>query len=153
MKLVLNQNEHAEETCVHIEYPQMTPHLEKVLEVVRNGESDVSLCGRLEVDEVDVFIPVKSIYYFDSVDKRTYAYLDSAVYRISHRLAELEVDLERHGFVRINKSNIVNVYKIAAIKPSANMRVHVVLENGEQLVINRSYKKKFENYLKKKRGV
>lgn len=153
MKLVLNQNERAVEACVTIEYPQMTPHLERVLDVVRFDESDMSLCGRLEEDDVDVFVPVKSIYYFDSVDKRTYAYQAHAVYRIPHRLAELEVDLDRLGFVRINKSNIVNVYKISAIKPSANMRVHVVLDNGEQLVINRSYKKKFEKYLKSKRGV
>ena len=51
------------------------------------------------------------------------------------------------GFVRINKATVVNLYKIESIRNDFEMRVLVRLENQELLVINRRYKKDFNECL------
>ena len=53
-----------------------------------------------------------------------------------------------YGFVQIGKSTIVNAKKIEHIVPDINMRMHLILENEERLVVNRSYKKEFMAHLK-----
>lgn len=54
------------------------------------------------------------------------------------------------GFARNNKSMLVNVYHIQELKAQVNMRVNIVMDNGEQIVLNRSYKNEFYKYLEKK---
>lgn len=54
------------------------------------------------------------------------------------------------GFARNNKSMLVNIYHIKELKAQVNMRVNIVLDNGEQIVLNRSYKNEFYKYLEKR---
>ena len=89
------------------------------------------------------------MFYFESVDKKTIAYLEDQVLRIDLRLQELEDAFFENGFVRISKTTVLNVYRISSIKPTVNMRVIAVLENGEKIQINRSYKAKFNQFLSK----
>ncbi|MGX8795324.1 LytTR family DNA-binding domain-containing protein [Fusibacter sp. JL298sf-3] len=146
MKLNLNKVAQCEEPLVTIEYAQMDPHIERVVSVVRE---DAVLPAKAVGGNQTQFIPFDAVYYFESVDKRTFLYLEKDVYEINKALSALE---GVQGFVRIGKSHVVNIYKIESIKPALNMRVHAYLDNGEQLVINRTYKKHFENYLVEKRG-
>lgn len=88
---------------------------------------------------------VSELFYFESVDKKCFAYMESEVFQIEANLIELESTLMDQGFVRINKSTIVNLYRIQYIKSELNMRVHAYLENGEILIISRHYKKVFED--------
>jgi len=99
-------------------------------------------------NEVHMLLP-NDIFYFESVDKKCFAYLSGEVYQIDSNLIKLEQTLSDIGFVRINKSTIVNIYKIDYVKYELNMRVHAYLENGEILVINRYYKKEFQNCIDK----
>lgn len=57
------------------------------------------------------------------------------------RLQDLEDAYFESGFVRVNKSTVLNVFRIHTIKPELNMRVIAVLDNGERIQINRSYKR------------
>ena len=45
--------------------------------------------------------------------------------------------------MRIGKSTAVNLYKVNKVKADLNMRLHLVMKNGEMLILNRSYKKSF----------
>lgn len=94
-------------------------------------------------------IATKDIYYFESVDKKCFAYLEKDIYQMDTNLNELEIDLSEFAFVRVNKSTIVNLYKIDYIKAELNMRVHAYLENGEILIISRHYKKIFQDSIEK----
>lgn len=87
------------------------------------------------------------IFYFESVDKKTFAYLESSVWEVDISLREAEERFAGLGFVRINKSTVVNLYRIDAIQNDFEMRVIARLENNETLVINRHYKKSFRNRL------
>ena len=62
-------------------------------------------------------------------------------------LASCEEMLWNYGFVRVSKSNLINIYKIKQLKPDLNMKVYVSFDNGERICINRAYKKAFNEYL------
>lgn len=64
------------------------------------------------------------------------------------RLSELEDVYSEYGFIRVNKSMVLNIYKINSLKPELNMKVIALLDNGEKVQINRSYKAKFNLFLK-----
>ncbi len=51
------------------------------------------------------------------------------------------------GFARNSKSMLVNVYHVQELNAQMNMRVNIVMNNGEQIVLNRSYKNEFWTYI------
>ena len=68
-------------------------------------------------------------------------------------LSACEEMLWNYGFVRVSKSNLINIYKIRQLKPDLNMKVYASFDNGERICINRSYKKSFNEYLLKMKGM
>lgn len=100
-----------------------------------------------KVNDKEIIFSLKDVYYFESVDKKTFAYLDNQVVRIDIRLQDLENVYFESGFIRVNKSTILNIYKINSLKSEINMRVMALLDNGERIQINRSYKAKFNSFL------
>lgn len=134
-----------EEERIDIFYHEMTPVLQKAAAVLKN-EKPV-LTGIVEGEKE--LLDLEEIYYFDTVDRRSFAYTKDKTYQLSKSISALEEELSVYGFVRINKANLVNIYQIRKIRPEPNMRISAVLRNGEKLQINRSYKHSFEEYLKK----
>lgn len=149
IRLNLYEDEKNTDEHIDIYYSEMKPVIKKVIDIV-NQEKPV-LAGTIDGEKV--FLKMEAVYYMDTVDKRVYAYTKEKVYQLQYSLAQLEEMLGDYGFVRINKSNLVNIFKIEKIKPEVNMRVGAMFDNGEKLYINRSYKKSFNDYLKKMKGV
>lgn len=131
------------ENRIDIYYSSMTPTLERVIGIIRQDKP--LIYGTCEDEKI--LLELEDILYFDTVDRRSFAYTSKLACQISQTIGNLEEELSGFGFVRINKSNIVNIYKIKKIKPEANMRIKVLLVNGEYLQINRTYKRSFEKYL------
>ncbi len=104
------------------------------------------LMGKSE--NAEVIFSLNDVYYFESVDKKTFACLDNDVLKVEMRLSDFESAYFEFGFIRVNKSTILNVYKIKSLKSELNMKVIALLENGEKIQINRSYKSKFNLFLK-----
>lgn len=68
-------------------------------------------------------------------------------YRIKEKLYELEELLTGEGFIRINKSNIINILHINEIVPWFNGRLLLKLDNGKEVEVSRSYAGDFKNFL------
>lgn len=98
-------------------------------------------------DNVLYFINSSEILYFDSVDNRTFLYTTDDVMEINQRLYELENILSDKDFVRISKSQIVNINKIQSLKPELNRTILATMCNNEQLSISRKYVKTIRNIL------
>ena len=58
-------------------------------------------------------IAASDIYYFETVDNKVFAYCKQSVYEVKERLYQLEEVIEELPFMRISKSMIVNIEKIA----------------------------------------
>ena len=108
-------------------------------------EESQKLIGRK--DGIEKRLLLQEIYYFEAVEKKCFAYLEKQVYQVEGNLQTLEEQYGNLGFVRINKSMVLNILKINELKACVNMKTQAILENGEVVVINRSYKKQFAKRL------
>ena len=97
--------------------------------------------------EMKYNIPIVDIFYVESVDDRTFIYLNSDCYETAHKLYELEEILNERRFIRISKSVIVNLLKIECVKPALNGRYLCHLTNGEDVIISRKYVPEFKEKL------
>lgn len=93
------------------------------------------------------FVNSQDVLYFESVDNRMFLYTEDNVMEIRQRLYELELLLPREDFIRISKSQIVNINKIRALRPEINRTILATMCNGEQLSVSRKYVKPFRNLL------
>lgn len=94
-----------------------------------------------------------SIYYLEVVDRKLFAYQEKQVYQLDYSLRHFLECFDSHGFVQIGKSTVVNLYKIDQVKADLNMRLRLLLDNGECLILNRTYKKTFLDALEHLREV
>lgn len=144
MKLKIEQSDSFEEAEIHIKCGIIDEDLQHIIDEIRTrmfsvqGMKDGAVYN-LSLDE---------IYYFESVDNKTFAYCEQEVYQCTYKLYELDEKICKLSFMRISKSVIANITKIKFIRPQLNGRFEVVFYNGEKQIVNRSYvkelRKKFE---------
>lgn len=141
MKLLIEQSNEYTDAEIIIKCGIVDDRLESIIQHIRlqmfsvTGTKD----GETRV------ISLGDIFYFESIDERTFIYLQSDVYECSMKLYELEEQLEKANFVRISKSCIVNIMRLDSVKPLLNSRYEAKLENGEKLIINRHYLPAFKS--------
>lgn len=85
------------------------------------------------------FVNLLDVLYFESVDNRTFLYTEDDVMEVKQRLYELEIILSDKDFIRISKSQIININKVKSLKPELNRTILATMYNGEQLHISRKY--------------
>ena len=90
-------------------------------------------------DDRQYQIPVVDIFYIESVDDRTFIYLEQDCYESRKKLYEFEAVLASRRFARISKAVIINLMKIVSISPALNGRFLCKLTNGEEVIISRKY--------------
>lgn len=150
MKLKLNKDETLYEDKIDIQYRKMTPTIKQVVRIVKSSSKHYEIVGKCE-DGKNAFINADDVFYLESVDKKTFMYTKEDVYEVQEPLTHFENELRSFGYIRVNKSVVINIYHIESIKPEINMRVTAIMENGEKLMINRSYKRNFVEFLKERR--
>lgn len=120
---------------------------EKLMHLIYALLDNQRLTGYME-DKIVKLSP-KEIYYFEAVDNKIFAYTAKETYEIHKKLYEIEQEFEYMDFLRISKSTIVNISKIAYVKPIFNGRFEAKLKNEEKIIVSRQY----VSELKKKIGI
>ena len=99
-------------------------------------------------DDRQYQLPVVDIFYIESVDDRTFIYLEKDCYESRKKLYEFENVLASRRFARISKAVIINLMKIVSIAPALNGRFLCRLTNGEEVIISRKYVPEIKERLK-----
>ena len=150
MKLNLYEDKNNLDEHVDIYFANMRPVIRQLIDTVNADRPKLS--GRPADEDLDdgeeILLDPREIYYLDHIDRKLFAYTKNGVYRLMNTLAACEEMLWNYGFVRVSKSNLINIYKIKQLRPDLNMKVYASFDNGERICINRSYKKSFNEYLK-----
>ena len=135
MKITINESDELDDIEIVVNCKRVDENLLKMIAAIRAFDKKITGTkeGKVFVLEVD------DIYYFESVDKKTFIYLHKDVYESSLRLYELEEKFSNSDFFRASKSTIINLSKIKVITPIFGGRIEVVLENDEKLVVSRQY--------------
>lgn len=79
------------------------------------------------------------IFYAEAVDGKTFLYTSDMVLESGHSLAALQEKHENTGFVRVGKSQLVNLFHVGKLKSLPNSRIEITLKNGEKLIASRHY--------------
>ncbi|MCM1122634.1 MAG: LytTR family transcriptional regulator DNA-binding domain-containing protein [Eubacterium sp.] len=138
MKIRYKRDSSLREDTVDIQYREENEQIE----VIRNFFSSLqSITGKRD-DEVCVLHP-GSIYYLEMVDRKFFAYQEKDVYQIDYSMKHFLDCFKDEGFVQISKNTVVNLYRIKWVRTDLNMRLKLVLDNDETIVLNRTYKKNF----------
>ncbi len=135
MKIKEEQNLSCNEIEVIIKYSQKDKQVHRIIDFLQSFDMQIKCTG----DNAERMINILDIYYIESVDKKTFVYLENAVYRTDFRLYQLKSRLQTYGFVQISKSCILNINVLDSIRPLFNSRMEAALKNGEKVNINRSY--------------
>ena len=92
-----------------------------------------------DVDGEVRIVSAGEILYVESVDGRSFAYTGDAVLEMPLRLCELEERLIDAGFVKVARNCLVNLCRIAGLRPYVGGRLLARLDNDEEIVISRKY--------------
>ena len=135
MDLKVTQITKSETETLEIRCHKVSDEVREIVSFIKSRQGMIS--GKIDGNICE--IPILDIYYFESVDNRSFAYTASDNYEINMRIYELE-ELLRHGsFVRIQKGMLVNLLKIKSIKPGLSGRYVALLKNKEEVIISRNY--------------
>lgn len=118
-----------------IRYAKTNKRLKRLITLIQSFDTRI----KCNDENIERYVNVSDIFYIESVDKRTFIYLEKDVLRTDYRLYQLAEKLEDFGFVQISKSCIMNINTLESIKPLINSRMEATLQNGERLYITRKY--------------
>jgi len=128
LKLLIDQSPDNEEVEITIKCGMIDPGLEKLIEQIRLYS--FSITAKKEGRTYP--ISLSDIYYFESIDNRTFLYAEHEVYECG---------------LRLSKSCILNVRMLKSVRALLNGKMEAELENGEKVIINRHYVEKLKRKL------
>ena len=120
----------------------LTEEIQNAVDILEKNKRSIPVMN----SEETIMCPLDRVYYFESVDKRTFVYTKDKCYETKYRLYELEKMIP-YDFFRCSKAMIINIKKIASVKAEFNARMRAVLLNGEEVVISRNYVKDLKGKL------
>lgn len=107
--------------------------------------NEVVICSREESFEL---IKVEQVFYFEAEGDYTYCKTENERLKVKMKLYKIEQDYSSKGFIRINKSIIVNVLRVNEIVPWFGGRILLRFDSLDvKLEVSRNYTKKFKSYL------
>ncbi|MCR4678962.1 MAG: LytTR family transcriptional regulator DNA-binding domain-containing protein [Lachnospiraceae bacterium] len=143
MKIDIKKIDSGEDEVI-LRYKEVTPKIKRILDAL-NGENN-RLVGRK--DDKQVVVDTGEILYIESVDDKTFAYTEGDVVRVDNTLQGITEALDDIKFFRCSKSMIINVDKVRVLKSLSSNRIDATLENGEHILISRTYASDFRKLLK-----
>lgn len=141
---------------MNIDIVEQKKDLQVIIECKQINEQIIRLKSHIELFDNKIqaksenevcFINSADVLYFESVDNRIFLYTEDKVMEIKQRLYELELILSDKDFIRISKSQIVNINKVSSLKPEINRTILLTMCNKERLSVSRKYVKAFRQML------
>lgn len=144
MKIKTEQDLSCKDMEITIKYAQEDRQVTRILDFLQSLDMQI----RCSIDDAEQMIDIADIYYIESVDKKTFIYLEKEVCQIDFRLYQLKEKLQSSGFVQISKSCLLNINALESIRPLFNSRMEATLKNGEKVCVNRKYLKDVKKALR-----
>lgn len=143
MKYTIEQITNGENEVI-VRYRKRTLEVERILSFL-NGER-LKLVGYQ--DKTLTVTEPNNILYIESVDGKTFAYTEDDVLRLDCTLSQCGQILSEINFFRCSKSMILNIDKVSSLKSLPSNRIDAEMNNGEHIIISRTYASDFRKRLK-----
>ena len=96
-----------------------------------------------------LFVRTEDIDWVEASGNYVRLHMKEQSYLFRETMNQMEARLDAQRFFRIHRSRIVNTERIKELQPWFNGEYVVVLQNGTQLRLSRSYREKLEERLGK----
>jgi two-component system, LytTR family, response regulator len=93
------------------------------------------------------FVPVQTIDWIEAEGKYVNVHVGKDAHLLRESLTALENKLNPKLFARIHRSSIVNVERIKELQPWFHGDYRVILNNGTELILSRTYRKRFQELI------
>lgn len=135
MKITIETPMPGEEDEVIVRAAHLDERILNLIAALKNDSGQIT--GYL--DDKIVKMEPHDIFYFESVDNKVFAYTKSDVFEVHKKLYEIIEEFEGSDFLRVSKSSIVNLSKVAYFRPIFNGRFEAKLKNDEKIIVSRQY--------------
>lgn len=143
MKYVVNQITEGEDELI-LNYKAKSSEVEAILLFMDKKQRKIM--GK--EGDTKVLVSPEEMLYAESVDNKTFVYTKDKVIQTDSTLAALALFLDDIQYFRCSKSMIVNIDRVARLKSLSSNRIDATLENGEHIMISRTYASEFRKILK-----
>ena len=135
MKISIEEIGTDEEEEIIIRCHQVDQEILELCQQIKKNQSYIAAAYGEEIYR----LPIRDIFYFETVDNKAFFYCMDKVYETKLKLYEFEELNVGTSFFRASKSVILNADKIRCVKPALNGRFEATLENDEKVIISRQY--------------
>jgi len=94
------------------------------------------------------FLRAAEIDWIEAADYYACLHAGERSHLLRRSMADLERELDRETFCRIHRSAIVNINRVRELRLDANGEYEVVLQNGAQLRLSRTYREHLQKKLR-----
>lgn len=144
MQVEIRIDEKYQEPRIVVFTDKMTEEVSEILKKL-SEEREKTIAG-FKDDIVEVLEP-DSLFRVYASNSKVFAQTDRGEYQLRLRLYELEQRLDRHSFVRISNSEIINLKKVKGFDLSFAGTICVMLSNGTVTYVSRRYVSKIKQIL------
>lgn len=144
MKVKVEIDNSLQESEITIRCKEEDEDIKKILSFIESMR--ITIIGKKNGE--DYVLDLNKIYYFETVENRTFAYIEKDVFEVNYRLYEIVEMLENTTFIQVSRTIVVNIERIEKITTLVNGRILAVLDNGEKMIITRVYAQNFRRKLK-----
>ena len=140
MKVKVVTDDTLKEIEVVINCPERDEQVDRIVKAIET--SLFNIMGKLRGE--NYVLNIDDIYYFEAVENKVFAYLETQVYEVEYKIAELNDLLKSTSFIQIARTVVLNLDKIKKIKTMVNGRILAELNNEEKIIITRVYANEFK---------
>lgn len=144
MKIQLIIDEKIQETEIQIRAKQYNEQIEQLMKQLQDIQTTTAIDGYLQ-QEIHM-LKIKDIYYAYAEGAKVFLQTVDHEFESKRKLYELEVMLS-HNFVRVSKSILVNIDKIASIQMGRIGSTVIILDDESSVHVSRTYLKELKNRL------
>ncbi|WP_285491178.1 LytTR family DNA-binding domain-containing protein [Staphylococcus haemolyticus] len=144
MKLRLHISPEEEEKYIAIHAPEFDDEVQQVITNIEDLNSLKQLYGKQ--DDMIHIIEIQTIISFRTHKNQVIAIRDGEQFKLKERLYELEEKLPT-SFIRISKSEIVNINKIKKLQLEPNGLIRIYLQHIDYTYSSRRYLKSIKERL------
>ena len=103
----------------------------------------------VKVDGRILFLDTREIDWAEGADNHVRLHMGSRTHRVRGTLTELARRLPAHRFLRVHRSALINVARIAEVQPWFGGDFVVILATGARVTTGRSYRPQMQEFLRR----
>jgi two-component system LytT family response regulator len=99
-----------------------------------------------------VFVDLSAVDWMDAADNYVRLHVKQREYLVRDTLASLEARIDPGRFVRVHRSAIVQIDRVAEIRPQSHGDAELRLEEGTRVPVSRTWRERVQRALAGRRG-